>query len=78
MGGEAVTPLPVVPPAVADERLSSWLARTADIYLVSPHDCAAISACVREGTIISISNPTLPIWRALRRRPALLRVHSCG
>lgn len=30
--------LPVVPPPVYDERLSSWLARLADIYLVSPAD----------------------------------------
>ena len=37
-GGEGIAALPIVPPPVCDERLSSWLARLADIYLVSPGD----------------------------------------
>ena len=28
-------PFPIVPPPLSDERLSSWLARIADVYLVS-------------------------------------------
>jgi hypothetical protein len=33
--------LPVIPKALADERLSSWLARMAGIYLVSPEELVA-------------------------------------
>ena len=39
--GEATPPLPVVPPPAFDERLSSWLSRTADLYLVSPGELCA-------------------------------------
>ncbi|HEV2158525.1 TniQ family protein [Bradyrhizobium sp.] len=35
MAGEGRAPLPVVPPPFRDERLSSWLERIADVYLVS-------------------------------------------
>lgn len=35
MTGEGRAPLPVVPPPFRDERLSSWLERIADVYLVS-------------------------------------------
>ena len=41
MGGETRVPLPVIPRALADERLSSWLARMAAIYLVSPGELVA-------------------------------------
>lgn len=41
MTGQGITPLPIVPPPLHDERLSSWLARTADIYLVSTDDLLA-------------------------------------
>ena len=41
MGGETGVPLPVIPKALADERLSSWLARMAGIYLVSPEELLA-------------------------------------
>lgn len=33
--GEGRAPLPIVPPPFPDERLSSWLERIADVYLVS-------------------------------------------
>jgi hypothetical protein len=33
--GEGRAPLPIVPPPFRDERLSSWLERVADVYLVS-------------------------------------------
>ena len=33
--------MPVVPPPAFDERLSSWLSRTADLYLVSPGELCA-------------------------------------
>lgn len=33
--------MPVVPPPALDERLSSWLSRTADLYLVSPGELCA-------------------------------------
>lgn len=35
MTGNGRAPLPVVPPPFPDERLSSWLERVADVYLVS-------------------------------------------
>lgn len=35
MTGEGRVPLPIVPPPFQDERLSSWLERVADVYLVS-------------------------------------------
>lgn len=35
MRGEGRTPLPIVPPPLPEERLSSWLERVADVYLVS-------------------------------------------
>lgn len=35
MRGERRTPLPIVPPPLPEERLSSWLERVADVYLVS-------------------------------------------
>lgn len=35
MTGEGRGPLPIVPPPFRDERLSSWLERIADVYLVS-------------------------------------------
>jgi len=35
MTGEGRAPLPIVPPPFRDERLSSWLERVADVYLVS-------------------------------------------
>jgi hypothetical protein len=41
MAGEGRAPLPVVPPPFPDERLSSWLARTADVYLVSIEELRA-------------------------------------
>lgn len=41
MRGEGTPPLPVVPPPAFDERLSSWLSRTADLYLVSPGELCA-------------------------------------
>lgn len=41
MGGETGVPLPVIPRALADERLSSWLARMAGIYLVSTEELLA-------------------------------------
>lgn len=34
-GEKGRAPLPIVPPPFADERLSSWLTRIADVYLVS-------------------------------------------
>lgn len=36
--GQGREPLPVVPPPLADERLSSWIARSADVYRVSPEE----------------------------------------
>ena len=36
MSGQGTPPLPIVPPPAFDERLSSWLSRIADVYLVSP------------------------------------------
>ena len=48
MGGETRVPLPVIPRALADERLSSWLARMAAIYLVSPGELVAhIGLCAK-------------------------------
>ena len=41
MGGETGVPLPVIPKALADERLSSRLARMAEVYLVSPGELVA-------------------------------------
>ncbi len=41
MTGEGRAPLPVVPPPFRDERLSSWLERIADVYLVSLDDLQA-------------------------------------
>ena len=35
MRGEGRAPLPIVPPPLAEERLSSWLERVADVYFVS-------------------------------------------
>lgn len=35
MRGEGRAPLPIVPPPFRDERLTSWLERVADVYLVS-------------------------------------------
>ncbi|WP_074063633.1 TniQ family protein [Rhizobium etli] len=34
-GGEGRAPLPIVPPPLPEERLSSWLERVADVYPVS-------------------------------------------
>lgn len=41
MTGKGRAPLPVVPPPFPDERLSSWLARIADIYLISVEELQA-------------------------------------
>ncbi|MGB3390806.1 MAG: TniQ family protein, partial [Pseudaminobacter sp.] len=41
MAGEGRAPLPVVPTPFRDERLSSWLERIADVYLVSLDDLRA-------------------------------------
>lgn len=41
MTGEGRAPLPIVPPPFRDERLSSWLERIADVYLVSLDDLQA-------------------------------------
>ena len=41
MRGQGTPPLPIVPSPALDERLSSWLSRTADLYLVSPGELCA-------------------------------------
>lgn len=56
MAGEGRAALPVVPPPVPDERLSSWLARVADHYLVTIRELQAHIGC------------TLPLMD-LERRP---------
>lgn len=47
MTGEGRAPLPIVPPPFRDERLSSWLERIADVYLVSLDELQAHIGCVR-------------------------------
>jgi hypothetical protein len=41
MRGEGRTPLPIVPPPLPEERLSSWLERVADVYFVSLNELQA-------------------------------------
>ena len=41
MSGATGVPLPIIAKALADERLSSWLARMAGVYLVSPGELVA-------------------------------------
>ena len=47
MTGQGRAPLPVVPPPFGDERLSSWLQRIADVYLVSLDELQAHVGWIR-------------------------------